>query len=92
MPTSRGQEKAKWRNIEDTICLTKISASKLRQLKADGKFTAGVEYIYISGSKGGPIGWDPVAIENWQIKQSQLIAEAPVKAAKEIESFASMGV
>tara|TARA_B100000700_G_scaffold301341_1_gene370505 strand:- start:49 stop:192 length:144 start_codon:yes stop_codon:yes gene_type:complete len=45
----------------------------------------------LTGKKGGPVGWDLEAIENWQIKQSQLIADAPTKAASEIETFASMG-
>ena len=90
MPSSTRQETAKWRNIEDTVYLTKISASQLRKLKAEGSFTAGIEYIYITGKKGGPVGWDPLAIENWQVKQSQLVANAPAKAASEIETFLEM--
>tara|TARA_R100000655_G_C2958518_1_gene188485 strand:- start:98 stop:367 length:270 start_codon:yes stop_codon:yes gene_type:complete len=79
-------------SVERTSRLTGLSISVLRRRKADGSFTAGKEYIYRSGKKGGPVGWDPCAIEKWQIKQSQLIAEAPVNAASEIESFAAMGV
>lgn len=82
---------ARFKSIDEAIRSTGISASHLRKLKANGRFTAGIEYIYISGSKGGPVGWDPVAIEYWQIRQSELIADVPVKAANEIESFAPMG-
>ena len=89
--TSTETRGTRFKNIDEAIRSTGISASQLRKLKADGRFTAGVEYIYISGSKGGPVGWDPIAIENWQIKQSQLIADAPANAANEIETFAEMG-
>ena len=92
MPTSTETKRgARFRSIDEAIRSTGISASQLRKLKADGRFTAGIEYIYISGSKGGPVGWDPIAIERWQIKQSQLIADAPAKAASEIEDFSTMG-
>ena len=81
----------KWVSVNEAYNQSGISPSQLRRLKAEGRFTAGIEYIYISGSKGGPVGWDPIAIERWQIKQSQLIADAPAKAASEIETFAAMG-
>ena len=92
MPTSTKTRGVRFKTIDETIRSTGISASQLRKLKADGRFTAGVEYIYISGRKGGPVGWDPIAIEVWQIKQSQLIADAPANAANEIETYAEMGV
>ena len=92
MPTSTETRGARFKNIDEAIRFSGISASQLRKLKADGRFTAGVEYIYISGRKGGPVGWDPIAIEVWQIKQSQLIADAPANAANEIETYAEMGV
>jgi len=78
-------------SVERASSLTGLSISVLRRRKADGSFTAGEEYIYRSGKKGGPVGWDPSAIEKWQIKQSQLIADAPAKAASKIETFAAMG-
>ena len=81
----------KWVSVNEAYNQSGISPSQLRRLKAEGRFTAGIEYIYISGSKGGPVGWDPIAIEQWQIKQSQLIADAPAKAASEIEDFTNMG-
>ena len=81
----------KWVSVNEAYNQSGISPSQLRRLKAEGRFTAGIEYIYISGRKGGPVGWDPSAIEKWQIKQSQLIADAPAKAANEIENFAIMG-
>jgi len=90
-PNRSNQKEGRWRKIQDAVNSSGISASQLRKLKADGRFTAGIEYIYISGSKGGPVGWDPIAIEQWQIKQSQLIADAPAKAASEIEDFSNMG-
>ena len=81
----------KWVSVNEAYNQSGISPSQLRRLKAEGSFTAGIEYIYISGRKGGPVGWDPIAIENWQIKQTQLIADAPAKAASEIEDFSIMG-
>ena len=81
----------KWVSVNEAYNQSGISPSQLRRLKAEGRFTAGIEYIYISGRKGGPVGWDPIAIENWQIKQTQLIADAPAKAASEIEDFSIMG-
>ena len=82
----------RWKSVEEASSLTGLSISVLRRRKADGIFTPGEEYIYRSGKKGVPVGWDPIAIENWQIKQSQLIADAPAKVADEIETFAAMGV
>ena len=82
----------KWVSVNEAYNQSGISPSQLRRLKAEGSFTAGIEYIYISGRKGGPVGWDPTAIEKWQIKQSQLIADAPANAANEIETYAEMGV
>ena len=81
----------KWVSVNEAYNQSGISPSQLRRLKAEGSFTAGIEYIYISGRKGGPVGWDPIAIERWQINQSQLIADAPAKAASEIEDFSTMG-
>ena len=81
----------KWVSVNEAYNQSGISPSQLRRLKAEGSFTAGIEYIYISGRKGGPVGWYPSAIEKWQIKQSQLIADAPAKAASEIEDFSIMG-
>ena len=81
----------KWVSVNEAYNQSGISPTQLRRLKAEGRFTAGIEYIYISGRKGGPVGWDPSAIEKWQIKQSQLIANAPAKAASEIENFSIMG-
>ena len=90
--SSNGSEKkvGRWRKIKDAASSSGISPSQLRKLKAEGSFTAGIEYIYKTGKKGGPVGWDPLAIENWQVKQSQLVANAPGKAASEIETFMEM--
>ena len=85
------EAKKRWVSINEAYKISGISPSQLRKLKADGSFTAGIEYIYVTGKKGGPVSWDPNAIENWQIKQSQLIADAPAKAASEIETFSAMG-
>ena len=90
MPVSTETRGARFKSIDETIRSTGISASQLRKLKADGRFTAGIEYIYISGSKGGPVGWDPIAIEQWQIRESQIIADAPAKAAEKIDSYQPM--
>ena len=85
------RKEGRWRKIQVAASSSGISASQLRKLKAQESFTPGIEYCYLTGKKGGPVGWDPEAIENWQIKQSQLIADAPKKAASEIETFAAMG-
>ncbi len=90
-PNRSNQGEGRWRKIQDAACYSGISPSQLRKLKADESFSPGIEYCYLTGKKGGPVGWDPVAIEDWQIKQSQLIADAPKKAASEIEIFAAMG-
>ncbi len=90
-PNRSNQKEGRWRKIQDAVNSSGISASQLRKLKAEESFTPGIEYCYLTGKKGGPVGWDLEAIENWQIKQSQLIADAPTKAASEIETFASMG-
>ena len=84
-------KEGRWKKIQDAANSSGISPSQLRKLKADESFSPGIEYCYLTGKKGGPVGWDPVAIEDWQIKQSQLIADAPKKAASEIETFAAMG-
>jgi hypothetical protein len=90
-PNRSNQKEGRWRKIQDAASYSGVSPSQLRKLKADESFSPGIEYCYLTGKKGGPVGWDPVAIEDWQIKQSQLIADAPKKAASEIETFTAMG-
>jgi len=90
--TTETKTKKRHVSAEEAAELTGISIATLRRLKAQKLFTPGKEYIYITGTKGGPLGWIVEAIQEWQAEQSRLIESAPQQAADEIETYAAMGV
>ena len=81
-----------WHSVQETAEILGISVSNLWSLKERGELKVGKHYVWLSGRKNGPVGWSVDAIHAWQIEQSIKISQAPIKAAKEIEDFAPMGV
>jgi len=82
----------KWSTTEEAIKLLRIGRSRLMDLKASGELIAGLHWVYLTGRKSGPIGWSIDAIHEWQIEQSRLITQAPLKAAESIESYEAIGL
>ena len=79
-------------STDEASISTGISRSRLMAMKASGELTAGKHWIYFSGKKNSPIGWDVSKIRDWQIDQAKIVSEANEKAAAEIEEFADLGV
>ena len=79
-------------STEEASISTGISRSRLMAMKASGELTAGKHWVYFSGKKNSPIGWDVSKIRDWQIEQARFLSEANEKAAAEIEEFADLGV
>ena len=79
-------------STEEASISTGISRSRLMAMKASGELTAGKHWVYFSGKKNSPIGWDVSKIRDWQIEQAKFVSEANEKAAAEIEEFADLGV
>ncbi len=81
-----------WASTEEASTATGLSRSRLMAMKATKELTAGKHWVYLSGKKNSPIGWDVSKIRDWQIEQAKFVSEANEKAAAEIEEFADLGV
>ena len=78
-------------STDEASISTGISRSRLMAMKASGELTAGKHWVYFSGKKNSPIGWDLEAIRLWQIEQAQEISNASLQAANDIETYSPMG-
>ena len=76
-----------WANAQETANALGLSATRLRQLQAKGKLVAGQHWVYLTGTAGGPVGWDIAAIAEWQREQTALIAKEREQKAAAIETF-----
>tara|TARA_Y100001973_G_C5163870_1_gene314990 strand:+ start:641 stop:907 length:267 start_codon:yes stop_codon:yes gene_type:complete len=84
--------KSLWASTEEVCAAIGIGRTRLMDLKASGDLKAGKHWVYKSGRKSSPLGWDLEAVREWQRTKAQQISEAPIKAAEEIESYQTMGV
>ena len=84
--------KSLWASTEEVCAAIGIGRTRLMDLKASGDLKAGKHWVYKSGRKSSPLGWDLEAVREWQRTKAQQISEAPIKAAEEIESYQAMGV
>lgn len=75
----------RWLPIEETSEAVNISESRLRSLQSTGKLKPGIHWIYLTGTKGGPVRWDPDAIKQWQIDETIRVANGGT--AKDIETY-----
>ena len=80
-----------WASTDEASTATGLSRSRLMAMKASGELTAGKHWIYFSGKKNSPIGWDLDAIQLWQIEKAQEISNASLQAANDIETYSPMG-
>ena len=79
-----------WASTEEVCSAIGIGRTRLMDLKASGDLVAGKHWVYRSGRRNSPIGWDIDAIRDWQRIKSQEINNAPVEAAEKISSFQPM--
>jgi|TARA_X000001036_G_C20591816_1_gene771124 hypothetical protein len=79
-----------WASTEEVCNAIGIGRTRLMDLKASGDLVAGKHWVYRSGRRNSPIGWDIDAIRDWQRIKSQEINNAPVEAAEKISSFQPM--
>ena len=88
----------KWVLEPDAAEHLAISTVTLRLMRREGRLTAGRDWIYLTGSKGGPVGYDLAAVEKTLAERTaELVAtenKRSTKARKErtaaIESFAGV--
>ena len=86
------QNKSLWASTEEACSAVGISRTRLYELRVEGELLGGKHWVYLSGRRNSPLGWDIQEIRTWQKEKAQQISEAPLKAAEEIEDYAPMGV
>ena len=79
-----------WASTEEVCSAIGIGRTRLMDLKASGDLKAGKHWVYKSGRKSSPLGWDLEEVRQWQRSKTQEIDEAPLRASEEISSFAPM--
>ena len=80
-----------WATAQQAAKALGLSATRLRQLQAEGKLEAGEHWVYLTGTEGGPVGWDIQAISDWQRKQTAVIAKQRRNKAAPIETYQEEG-
>tara|TARA_R100000152_G_C6650549_1_gene92293 strand:+ start:284 stop:673 length:390 start_codon:yes stop_codon:yes gene_type:complete len=61
-----------WTRTQEVCIATGISKSRLMEMKASGELIAGKHWVYLTGKRSAPIGWDLDEIRDWQIQQTKL--------------------
>ena len=84
--------KSLYASTEEVCAALGIGRTRLMDLKASNELVAGKHWVYKTGRKSSPLGWDLEAVREWQRTKAQQISEAPIKASEEIESYQTMGV
>ena len=84
------KSKSLWASTEEVCSAIGIGRTRLMDLKASNELVAGKHWVYKTGRKSSPLGWDLEAVRNWQRYKAQEISDAPVKAANEIEAYEPM--
>ncbi len=84
--------KSSWASTDEVCAAIGIGKTRLKDLKASGELIAGKHWVYKSGRKSSPIGWDLEAIRLWQRVKAQEISNASFDAADDIETYSPMGV
>lgn len=82
--------KSLWASTEEVCSATGIGRTRLMDLKAAGDLTAGQHWVYLTGRKRSPLGWDLEAVCQWQRQKSVGLAKASDLAVAEIEDYAPM--
>ena len=76
-----------WASVQEAAEALGLSATRLRQLQAKGRLQPGVHWVYLTGTKGGPVGWSIDAIREWQKEQTKACVEAERAHTAAIEVF-----
>ena len=84
--------KSLWASTEELIAAIGIGRTRLMDLKSAGDLEAGKHWVYKSGRKSSPLGWDIDAVREWQREKAQAISNASLQAANDIETYSPMGV
>ena len=81
------QSERLWVSAQEAADALGLSATRLRQLQAARQLEPGIHWVYLTGTKGGPVGWSIDAIRQWQVEATQAIANESRQKAAAIESF-----
>ena len=75
-----------WASVKEAAEALRLSATQLRQLQAKGRLQPGVHWVYLTGTKGGPVGWSIDAIRQWQMEETKdcVVAERAYTVAIEV--------
>ena len=84
------KNKKLWSSTEEICAALGINRTRLMEIKAGNELVPGREWVYCSGKKSGVLGWDLEAMRQWQREKTLQLAQAPHKAAEEIEDYAPM--
>ena len=68
-----------------------ISEATLWNLKNSGKLQAGKHWLFATGKKASNVLFNVELIRDWQIEQTKITEEAPLKAAQGIATYQQMG-
>ena len=82
--------KSLWASTEEVCAAIGIGRTRLMDLKASNELVAGKHWVYKSGRKSSPLGWDLEEVRNWQRNKAQEISKAPLRAAEKIDSYQPM--
>tara|TARA_B100000965_G_C18907346_1_gene462994 strand:- start:106 stop:372 length:267 start_codon:yes stop_codon:yes gene_type:complete len=82
--------KSLWASTEEVCAAIGIGRTRLMDLKASNELVAGKHWVYKSGRKSSPLGWDLEEVRNWQRNKAQEISKAPIMAAEKIDSYQPM--
>ena len=78
-----------WVGIEAAAEAVSISPTTLRQLQRSGELPPGEAWVWLTGTAGGPIGWNIDRIKSWQVQRTKDLQAAVKEKAAAVESFDS---
>ena len=81
-----------WYAVEDASKILGLSKATLWNLKNIGSLEAGKHWLYVTGKKNSNVRFNVEAILQWQIEQTILHEEAPLRRSKKIATFQKVGL
>ena len=81
-----------WYAVEDASKILGLSKATLWNLKNIGSLEAGKHWLYVTGKKNSNVRFNVEAILQWQIEQTIMHEEAPLRASKKIASYQKVGL
>ena len=69
-----------------------ISQATLWNLKSKKVLKAGLHWLYVTGLPKSNVKWNIETIRQWQIDETLKQEEAPIKAAKNISTYETVGL